>query len=111
MGFLCNDPLGNSISPQGKNGLVQRLHVQEERSCPGLMPLTPAAAAGKGGEDAQFISVLLNSLSLKHFPPPEMLPKVLLGRRMFGNYIVAALPQSYQIAQFDYFYYYNIWGF
>ena len=86
--------------------------MQEENSCPGLTLLASGAAAGKGGEGARFVNVLLNLLSLQHFPSPEMLPKVLLGLGMFGNYIVAeALSQPNQIAQFDYFYYYKVWGF
>lgn len=80
--------------------------------CPGLMPLASGAAMGKGGEGAWFINVLLNLLSLQHFPFPEMLPKVLLGLGMFGNYIVAeAVSQPNHIAQLDSFYYCKVWGF
>lgn len=67
---------------------------------------------GEGGKGARFINILLNLLSLQHFPFPEMLPKVLLGLGMLGNYIVAeALSQPNHIAQFDYFYYCKVWGF
>lgn len=62
--------------------------------CPGLMPLASGAAVGEGGEGARFVNVLLNLLSLQHFPFPKVLPKVLLGLVMLGNYIVAeALSQ------------------